>query len=264
MGGAPAVARILVLRTMASHPLWAARRLGGCGGRRLRRHLRRDLAARPGGGRPAVCGTHVCRATVFDAMTSDREFTVIMSDYALTVLGGPLLCLLEQRAPNVRLRIQPTDRSAVDEAAATLRGADLIVLPRGYFTDLPSAELYRDRWVAVCAADNALMDAPTLTAEHLSSLHWIVSYDAPTQYTPPDKHLRFAGVERRVDVVVQNILALPFLLAGTNRVAIMQQRLADKLRIAGGIRVLELPLAVPELIGAASWHPSRSTEPGQR
>jgi len=201
---------------------------------------------------------------VFDAMTSDREFTVIMSDYALTVLGGPLLCLLEQRAPNVRLRIQPTDRSAVDEAAATLRGADLMVLPRGYFTDLPSAELYRDRWVAVCAADNALIDAPTLTAERLASLHWIVSYDAPTQYTPADKHLRFAGVERQVDVVVQNFLALPFLLAGTNRVAILQQRLADKLRVAGGIRVLELPLAVPELIEAAWWHPSRSTEPGQR
>ena len=32
----------------------------------------------------------------------------------------------------------------------------------------------------------------------------------------------------------------------------------------GDIRVLELPLAVPELIEAAWWHPSRSTEPGQR
>jgi hypothetical protein len=76
--------------------------------------------------------------------------------------------------------------------------------------------------------------------------------------TPP------SGVERQVDVVVQNLLALPFLLAGTNRVAILQQRLADKLRVDGRIRVLELPLAVPELIEAGWWHPSRSTEPGQR
>ena len=73
--------------------------------------------------------------------------------------------------------------------------------------------------VAVCAADNALIESPTLTAEHLSSLHWIVSYDATTQYTPADKHLRFAGVERQVEVVVQNFLGLPFLLACTNRVA---------------------------------------------
>jgi hypothetical protein len=53
--------------------------------------------------------------------------------------------------------------------------------------------------VAVCAADNALIESPTLTAEHLSSLHWIVSYDATTQYTPADKHLRFAGVKRQVE-----------------------------------------------------------------
>jgi len=32
MGGALPVARILALRTVASHPLWAARRLGGWGG----------------------------------------------------------------------------------------------------------------------------------------------------------------------------------------------------------------------------------------
>ena len=107
--------------------------------------------------------------------------------------------------------------------------------------------------VAVCGADNALIESPTLTAEHLSSLHWIVSYDATTQYTPADKHLRFAGVERQVEVVVQNFLGLPFLLACTNRVAILQQRLAEKLRVAGGIRVLELPLSVPELIEAAWW-----------
>jgi len=106
--------------------------------------------------------------------------------------------------------------------------------------------------VAVCGADNALIESPTLTAEHLSSLHWIVSYDATTQYTPADKHLRFAGVERQVEVVVQNFLGLPFLLACTNRVAILQQRLAEKLRVAGGIRVLELPLSVPELIEAAN------------
>jgi DNA-binding transcriptional LysR family regulator len=201
---------------------------------------------------------------VFDARSSDREFTVIMSDYALTVLGGPLLRLLEQEALNVRLRVQPTDRAAVDEASATLRAADLMVMPRGYFTDLPSVELYRDRWVAVCAADNDLVGTPTLTPEALRSLRWVVSFDAPTEYTPADKHLQIAGIERRVDVVVQNFLAVPFLLSGTKHVAILQQRLADTLRVSGGIRVLELPLAVPDLIEALWWHPSRNTDPGRR
>ena len=200
---------------------------------------------------------------VFDAATSDREFSVIMSDYALTLIGGELLRLLEQQAPNVRLRIGPTDRVSVDDAPATLRAADLMVLPRGFVTDLPSTELYRDRWVAICSADNHLVD-DTLKPEDLSRLRWIVSFDAPTQYTPADKHLELAGIERRADVVVENFLALPFLLTGTQRVCILQQRLADKLRESSGIRVLELPVPVPDLVEALWWHPSRNTDPGHR
>lgn len=212
------------------------------------RHVEHTFAARP----------------VFDARTSDREFTVVMSDYALTVLGGELLRLLEEEAPQVRLRVQPTDRSSIDEPAATLRGIDLMVLPRGFLSDLPSVELYRDRWVAICAADNTRAKTTALTHEEVRTAHWIVSYNAPTEYTPADKHLEITGIERRVDVVVQNFLALPFLLAGTQRMAILQQRLAAKLQQSSNISVLELPLAVPELIEAAWWHPSRNAEPGRR
>ena len=67
-----------------------------------------------------------------------------------------------------------------------------------------------------------------------------------------------------MDVVVQNFLALPFLLTGTKRVAILQQRLADILRVSSDIRVLELPAGIPDLIEALWWHPSRNTDPGRR
>ena len=75
---------------------------------------------------------------VFTAATSEREFTVVMSDYAVSVLGGPLLTLLEQQAPRVRLRIRPTDRPTVDEASSSLRGTDLMVLPRRFHLRPPS------------------------------------------------------------------------------------------------------------------------------
>jgi DNA-binding transcriptional LysR family regulator len=202
---------------------------------------------------------------VFTAATSEREFTVVMSDYAVSVLGGPLLTLLEQQAPRVRLRIRPTDRPTVDEASSSLRGTDLMVLPRGFISDLPAADLYRDRWVAMCAADNPLI-GDTLTTDDLGRLHWIVSFDAPTQYTPADKHLKIAGIERHIDVVMDNFLALPFLLPGTQRVAILQKRLADQwhVDVSNPLRILELPIAVPELIEAIWWHPSRRTDPAQR
>lgn len=211
------------------------------------RYVGRTFAARP----------------VFDAGTSDREFTILMSDYALTVLGQPLLQLLETRAPDVQLRIRPNDRVAVDEAHATLRASDFMVLPRGYLSDLRSADLFGDRWVCVVADDNPQV-GDELTLADLAGLRWIMTYDAPTQYTPADKHLTLAGIDRRADVVIESFLAIPFLLAGTSRAAMLQQRAAEKLASSGRLRILELPSSPPDLVEALWWHPSREGDPGHR
>jgi DNA-binding transcriptional LysR family regulator len=211
------------------------------------RYVGRTFAARP----------------VFDAETSDREFTILMSDYALTVLGEPLLRLLEERAPDVQLRIRPNDRLAVDEAHATLRAYDFMVLPRGYLADLRSADLFRDRWVCVVGDQNSVV-GDELTVEHLGRLRWIMTYDAPTQYTPVDKHLRLVGIDRHADVVIESFLALPFLLASTQRAGVLQERAARKLAASGGLRILELPSSPPDLVEALWWHPSREGDPGHR
>jgi DNA-binding transcriptional LysR family regulator len=246
---------------------------------RLRRHFGDELLARDGGryvltplGASLLDQAEVAlryvehtfaARPVFDARISDREFAVIMSDYALAVLGAELFRQLEQQAPNVRIRIRPLTAEAVDDAPAALRTADLMVLPRGFVVDLPSADLYRDRWVCVCAADNRMV-GDTLSRADLGRLRWIVTYDSPTQFTPADKHLKLAGIERHADVVVENFLALPFLLAGTQRVCVLQQRVARKLQACGGVRMLGLPVEVPKLVEAAWWHPSRASDPGHR
>lgn len=211
------------------------------------RYVERTFAARP----------------VFEPRSSDREFNLVMSDYALTVLGGPLLALLEERAPNVRMRIRPVDLAAVDDAAALLRTVDLMVLPRGFLHDLPSTDLYRDRWVCVTAVDNHAV-GDIITQEDFSGLRWILTFNRPTQFTPADHHLQLAGVQRDVDVVIENFLALPFLLSGTRRVAILQERLARKLLASAGVRVVELSTDLPELVEAIWWQPSREFDPGHR
>lgn len=200
---------------------------------------------------------------VFDAGTSDREFTVVMSDYALTVVGGPLLRLLEQRAPDVHLRIRPLDRVAVDEAHATLRAADVMVIPRGFVSEVRSADLFRDRWVCVVDAANSVV-GDRLSLDDLSRLRWVQTYDAPTQYTPVDKHFALVGIDRRTDAVTESFLALPFLLAGTQRAAVLQERAARNLVGADRMRILELPTSPPELQEALWWHPSRDGDPGHR
>ena len=87
---------------------------------RLRRHFRDDLLVRVGNRyeltplaaqlaeQTASALAAVARVFAsepdFDPATAEREFTVLISDYAITVLGPPLAALLQQ-APHVRLRL---------------------------------------------------------------------------------------------------------------------------------------------------------------
>ena len=43
--------------------------------------------------------------TEFDPRTSNREFTLLMADYTLAVIGDRLSAFVEREAPNVRLHI---------------------------------------------------------------------------------------------------------------------------------------------------------------
>jgi hypothetical protein len=76
----------------------------------------------------------------FDPAAAEREFTVLISDYAISVLGPQLAALL-QRAPNIRLRLHQVAIPAVNAAAQALRDVDAMVLPHGFVTGLPHPAL---------------------------------------------------------------------------------------------------------------------------
>ncbi|MEU4292775.1 LysR family transcriptional regulator [Kribbella sp. NPDC026596] len=196
----------------------------------------------------------------FDPMTSEREFTLMVSDYAATVLGDRLVTTVADVAPLVRLRFQQNDTNAVDHALETLRSIDGMVMPHGFLTDIPATDLYEDSWVCVVSQDNELV-GDELTLEQLAQTPWVVTYHRPTAFTPAARQLRMMGVEPHVVVVVDSFLAVPFLVAGTNRVAVLQAKLAHRLASAG-IRVLPCPWEVVPLKEAFWWHPIFRHDPG--
>lgn len=245
---------------------------------RLRRHFRDDLLDRVGNRyeltplaaqlaeQTAGALTAVARVFAsepdFDPATSEREFTVLISDYAITVLGPPLAALLRQ-APHVRLRLRQIAVPAVDDAAQALRDVDGMVLPHGILSDLPSQQLFTDRWVCIVAAGHSGIDEK-LTMADLERLPMVVTYQSPTAYTPAAKQLSMLGVQPRVQLVAESFLALPFLVAAGNGVALIQERLARQLTPAVPIRILPCPFDVACLIEALWWHPMYDRDPGHR
>jgi DNA-binding transcriptional LysR family regulator len=148
-----------------------------------------------------------------------------------------------------RIRFQAVTPQAVAYATETLRSIDGIVLPHGFLSDVPAVDLFQDSWVCIVSADNTRV-GNDLTMADLAELPWIVGYDGPIAFTPVVRHLRMLGIEPNVYIVAETFLAIPFLVAGTERVALVQARLADRLATAARVRPLPCP-----------GKPSRSARP---
>jgi DNA-binding transcriptional LysR family regulator len=196
----------------------------------------------------------------FDPSGSDREFTIVTSDYGVSALGPALSKLLASEAPDVRVRYLQVNDDFVDDAPESLRTVDGIMLPRGFLVDLPSVTLYQDRWVCIVAADNERV-GEELTMELLADLPWVLSFHRPTAYSPAARQLQLLGVELQASIVVEGFMTVPSLIAGTERVGLVQKLLADT--VAGpDLRVLECPFDPPPLVEAFWWHPTLDQDPG--
>jgi DNA-binding transcriptional LysR family regulator len=196
----------------------------------------------------------------FDPASSTREFTFLASDYWVAVLGDTVAELLAEEAPGARLRLAANTPSAVDRADQVMLTTDLLVLPHGFLTGLSHRDLYRDEWVCVVAADNPVVEEG-LTVEHLETLPWVVTFHGPTAATPAERHLRMRGIEPRVQVITEQFLTVPGLVAGSNRIALLQRRLVELLPLNLGIRALPPPVEVGPLLEAMWWHPVYDDDP---
>ena len=199
----------------------------------------------------------------FDPSSSTREFTALVSDYVVVVLGDTLAALLAEEAPHARLRLTPHSPAIVERAEQVLLGGDVLLLPHGFVSDLSHVDLYRDEWVCVVSADNPVVDEG-LTVDHLRTLPWVLTYHGQTASTPAARQMRVLGIEPRVQVVTENFITVPALVAGSDRIALLQRRLVGLLPLGAGIRALPCPFEAGPLVEAMWWHPALDDDPEHR
>ncbi|PJI91146.1 LysR family transcriptional regulator [Luteimicrobium subarcticum] len=197
---------------------------------------------------------------VFDPATSSREVSVVASDYSVAMLGARVAEILHREAPGMRLRFAANTPSIVDDAAHALLGTDLILLPHGFITDMPHADLHEDRWTCL-VAETSTEVGDELTHEQLRTMPWVMTFHSPTASTPAARRLRMAGFEPRIEVVTEHFLTIPALVAGSSRVGLFQERLARALPAAAGVRAVRAPVDLGTLVEAMWWHPANDRDP---
>ncbi|MBO0806796.1 MAG: LysR family transcriptional regulator [Actinobacteria bacterium] len=241
---------------------------------RLRRHFGDELLVRDKGcyqltalaAQLAEQAEVVCAATErlfdasthFDPATSEREFTLVMADYTIGVMGELLSQLLHQAAPRARLHVRLVRESLTAEYSDAIQFVDGLVAPPTHGFTLPStrsAELFTDRWVCLISAHHPVLDAGPLRLADLTRLPWVAPYYAAQPSpsgAPIMRQLTLLGIQPRIAVRVESYLAVPHFVAGTDRIALMQERLAARLAGRADLRVMECP-GEPEPITEALW-----------
>ncbi|WP_202925785.1 LysR family transcriptional regulator [Goekera deserti] len=200
----------------------------------------------------------------FDPASSTRDFVLVASDYVPAVLGEELNRIMAEEAPGVGLDLRPLTTTALLDMDATLRQADGVVMPHEMIHGYPGNVLLRDRWVCIVAQSNTAV-GDELRIDHLAVLPWAAQYSRlDPGGTPALRQLRALGIEPHVEVVTEGFLAVPFLVAGSNRIAFLQERLAQRCAATAPVRVLPSPVEVGDLAVSLRWHPGATDDPGSR
>jgi DNA-binding transcriptional LysR family regulator len=203
----------------------------------------------------------------FDPATSGREFTLLMADYTIAVMGRRLSQLLEATAPRVKLHVRLVRESLTADIADTIRLIDGLVAPpvtRLRTADIRSAGLFRDRWVCVVAATNPLLDSRAPTVDDLARLTWVTPYHqdhSPSSSAPITRQLALLGIRPRLAVRVESYQAVPQFVAGTDRIALLPERLVAQVTDQLGLTAVEPPIELEPIVETLWWHEEHQHDP---
>jgi DNA-binding transcriptional LysR family regulator len=198
----------------------------------------------------------------FDPKSLRGEIKITLGDYEEIVLLPELARRLAAEAPAVSIRAQslsPDSRAQLDKGET-----DLWITPFDQRAlDLPHETVLEDRWVGVGCAKawpkNAKQRGRDLPRPGL------VVRSAPKGAFPRNSTFSRHRYEDPFEVVfvTASSAAIPFLLAGTRRVAVMPERLARMLDRAAGIRILPWK-QMPPIRRVVQWHPRHDNDPFSR
>ena len=201
----------------------------------------------------------IASATTFDPATSARRFRIAASDYITTVLITPLLTRLQQAAPRIEFELLLPDinsRKAMDDGEL-----DLLLTPQQFLArDHPADFLFSERHVVVGCASNPVFQQP-LTIEAFENCGHIA---VEIQRNPVfiEAALKAAGDRRRIEVVASSFLQVPWILRGTNRLALIHERLAMLLERPFSLAIADCPINLPAMNEMMQYHSARAGDCG--
>lgn len=190
----------------------------------------------------------------FDPVTSDRCFTLAMTDVGEMYFLPVLVDAMAKAAPSVTLHIVPvTSASLKDDMASGRTDLALGLLPQlqaGFFQQV----LFRQSYVCLMRKHHPLATKPKLTLPRFAAADHVRVIAAGTGHGRVDEALERQGLQRRIRLTVPHYVALGDVLSHSDMIATVPERFAQRVARPFGLTTRALPLTVDSSAIHQFWH----------
>jgi DNA-binding transcriptional LysR family regulator len=199
-------------------------------------------------------------APAFDPATSLRRFTLGLSDIGEIYFLPKLMRHLRDTAPGVTLStVRPLAirlHESLEAGAVDLAIGHLPAPPAGFHL----RRLFDQRYVCLLRAGHPLWAGrdsrprTRLSLDDFTKADHLVIVSAGTSHGLVEESLRRQGVHRRVALTVPHFVATGHLLASTDLIATVPERLAERMTAPFGLVALGHPVELPRSPITMVWH----------
>ncbi len=211
----------------------------------------------------AVMQTSIQRTTSFDPQTSERCFTLLLSDIGQLIYLPIISEHLAHHAPYLSLKVLHLRIDAYRDALVAGE-ADFAIghLPslQGGFRQI---SLFQDPYVCMLRADHPDIQDKITLAQYLEASHIVV--EPPGRGPGPvEQALSRTRKKRKVALTVPHFFAGPLILRRSNYLMSAPNFARFALRDLQNIRTIPLPFRIKKLSVKLLWHERMHRDPGHQ
>lgn len=206
--------------------------------------------------------TTVDRGLEFVPEESERRFRIELSDLSVGMLVSRLVQHLSKVAPKVQLELVSPSNYPAEELE---RGEiDFLIMPTQFLSDgHPQCDIASEGFVCMLSADHPTVGDEITVEQFMELGHVTVRFGSGRRNSQDQISLASEyGLEPRVEIITASFNSIPPLLVGTQRIATVYEGLARNWANMLPLKLIPMPLHLPEVTWGLQWHKFRDLDPG--
>jgi DNA-binding transcriptional LysR family regulator len=196
----------------------------------------------------------------FDPSTSDRTFTLSLTDIGEIYFMPTLMEKLLQTAPYIKISTLRNTSSSLNEDMA-MGNVDLAVgLLPGLTTGFFQRRLFKQHYVCMFRKGHPQAQNPISLAQYKALSHVGVT-SANTGHGEVGEWLGRKGIHRHIQLHVPHFVAVGHILQSSDLIATVPERFAHKCEQPFQLETSPLPFKIPDIAIKLFWHSKYNRDP---